>query len=183
MKISDILKEDQVTLTYEVFPPRAGDSYESVAEKARAIAELRPAFMSVTYGAGGGRSAYTVELASDISRRFGVESLAHLTCVSSTHDMVRDSLERMKQAGLENVRDVDIKELRERLERIEALEREIKERERAVKAREGAKKQLVLRLAPSLWDEIAAWAEEDFRSINSQIEYLLTRAVKERKGK
>jgi hypothetical protein len=74
-------------------------------------------------------------------------------------------------------------ELRERLERIEALEREIKERERAVKAREGAKKQLVLRLAPSLWDEIAAWAEEDFRSINSQIEYLLTRAVKERKGK
>ncbi len=75
-------------------------------------------------------------------------------------------------------------ELRERLERIEALEHEIKERERAVKAREGAKKQLVLRLSPSLWDEIAAWAEEDFRSINSQIEYLLTRAVKERrKGK
>lgn len=74
-------------------------------------------------------------------------------------------------------------ELRERLERIEALEREIKERERAVKAREGAKKQLVLRLAPSLWEEIAVWAEEDFRSINSQIEYLLTRAVKERKGK
>lgn len=74
-------------------------------------------------------------------------------------------------------------ELRERLERIEALEREIKERERAVKAREGARKQLVLRLAPGLWDEIAAWAEEDFRSINSQIEYLLTRAVKERKGK
>lgn len=74
-------------------------------------------------------------------------------------------------------------ELMERLERIEALEREIRERERAVKAKEGAKKQLVLRLAPSLWDEIAAWAEEDFRSINSQIEYLLTRAVKERKGK
>ena len=63
--------------------------------------------------------------------------------------------------------------LRERLERIEALEREIKERERAVKAKEGAKKQIVLRLSPSLWDEIAAWAEEDFRSINSQIEYLL----------
>lgn len=74
-------------------------------------------------------------------------------------------------------------ELMERLERIEALEREIRERERAVKAKEGAKKQIVLRLAPSLWDEISAWAEEDFRSINSQIEYLLTRAVKERKGK
>lgn len=71
--------------------------------------------------------------------------------------------------------------LRERLERMEALEREIKERERAVKAKEGAKKQIVLRLSPSLWDEIAAWAEEDFRSINSQIEYLLTAAVRGRK--
>lgn len=71
--------------------------------------------------------------------------------------------------------------LRERLERIEALEREIKERERAVKAKEGTKKQIVLRLSPSLWDEIAAWAEEDFRSINSQIEYLLTAAVRGRK--
>lgn len=71
--------------------------------------------------------------------------------------------------------------LRERLERIEALEREIKERERAVKAKEGAKKQIVLRLSPGLWDEIAAWAEEDFRSINSQIEYLLTAAVRGRK--
>ena len=71
--------------------------------------------------------------------------------------------------------------LRERLERIEALEREIKERERAVKAKEGAKKQIVLRLSPSLWDEIAAWAEEDFRSINRQIEYLLTAAVRGRK--
>lgn len=71
--------------------------------------------------------------------------------------------------------------LRERLERIEALEREIKERERAVKAKEGSKKQIVLRLSPTLWDEIAAWAEEDFRSINSQIEYLLTSAVRERK--
>lgn len=71
--------------------------------------------------------------------------------------------------------------LRERLERIEALEREIKERERAVNAKEGAKKQIVLRLSPSLWDEIAAWAEEDFRSINSQIEYLLTAAVRGRK--
>lgn len=71
------------------------------------------------------------------------------------------------------------KALRERLERIEALEREIKERERAVKAKEGAKKQIVLRLSPTLWDEIAAWAEDDFRSINSQIEYLLNAAVRE----
>ena len=88
MKISDILKEDRVTLTYEVFPPRAGDTYAAVAEKARTISALRPAFMSVTYRAGGDTSDYTVELASDISGRFGVESLAHLTCVSSTRQQV-----------------------------------------------------------------------------------------------
>ncbi len=72
--------------------------------------------------------------------------------------------------------------LQERLERIEALEKEVKAREKALKKAETAKKQLLLRLSPSLWDEIAAWAEEDFRSINGQIEYLLTEAVRRRKG-
>ena len=71
--------------------------------------------------------------------------------------------------------------LQERLERIEALEKEVKAREKALKKAETAKKQLLLRLSPSLWDEIAAWAEEDFRSINGQIEYLLTECVKKRK--
>ncbi len=65
--------------------------------------------------------------------------------------------------------------LRERLERIEALERELK-------AKESAKKQVPLRLSNTLWTEIAAWAEEDFRSINGQIEYILTEAVRRRKG-
>ncbi len=72
--------------------------------------------------------------------------------------------------------------LQERLERIEALEKEVRAREKALKKAETAKKQLLLRLSPSLWDEIAAWAEEDFRSINGQIEYLLTEAVRRRKG-
>ena len=72
-------------------------------------------------------------------------------------------------------------QLEERLARIAALEKEVKQREKALKAKEGAKKQLLLRLSPSLWDEIAAWAEEDFRSINGQIEYLLSDAVRRRK--
>lgn len=72
-------------------------------------------------------------------------------------------------------------QLGERLARIAALEKEVKQREKALKAKEGAKKQLLLRLSPSLWDEIAAWAEEDFRSINGQIEYLLSDAVRRRK--
>ena len=66
--------------------------------------------------------------------------------------------------------------LRERLERIEALERELR-------AKESAKKQVPLRLSNTLWTEIAAWAEEDFRSINGQIEYILTEAVKKRKNR
>ena len=69
------------------------------------------------------------------------------------------------------------------MKRIKALEAEIKSRERALKKAETAKKQIVLRLSPTLWDEIAAWAEEDFRSINGQIEFLLTEAVKKRKGR
>ena len=72
-------------------------------------------------------------------------------------------------------------QLEARLARIAALEQEVRQREKALKAKEGAKKQLLLRLSPTLWDEIAAWAEEDFRSINGQIEYLLTECVKKRK--
>jgi len=69
------------------------------------------------------------------------------------------------------------------LERIAALEKQILQKEKALKDKEKAKKQVLLRLSPSLWDEIASWAEDDFRSINSQIEYLLSEAVRRRKGK
>ncbi len=73
--------------------------------------------------------------------------------------------------------------LQERLRRIEQLESEVKRREKELKAKEGAKKQVLLRLSPTLWNEIAQWAEEDFRSINGQIEYLLSDAVARRKKK
>ena len=73
--------------------------------------------------------------------------------------------------------------LLKRLEKIEALENEVKERERALLNSEKSKKQVLLRLAPSLWDQIASWAQDDFRSINSQIEYLLNEAVKQRFSK
>lgn len=72
-------------------------------------------------------------------------------------------------------------QLQARLARISELEAAILQKEKAVKDREKAKKQVLLRLSPSLWDEIAAWAEDDFRSINAQIEYLLSEAVRHRK--
>ena len=81
-------------------------------------------------------------------------------------------------------KDIDIREqkLEERLERIKDLEREIIERERKIKQKENEKKQLLLRLPASLWNDISEWAEADFRSINGQIEFLLSEAVKKRKN-
>lgn len=76
------------------------------------------------------------------------------------------------------------RKLNERLQKLDAMEREILAREKALKQKSAAqteKKQLVLRLSKSLWDEVAQWAEEDFRSINGQIEYILTDAVRRRK--
>ena len=83
---------------------------------------------------------------------------------------------------LERTKSLDEKEqkLRERLEQIAALEAELKEMEIDLKAKETAKKSVLLRLPPSLHNQIAAWAEEDFRSINGQIEFLLSQAVSEK---
>lgn len=103
MKISDILKQDKVTLSFEVFPPKTSSSYESVARATQEIAALRPDFMSVTYGAGGGTSEHTVQIAADLHAQYGVQVLTHLTCVSSTRQHVSAMLEKFKQQGIENV--------------------------------------------------------------------------------
>ncbi len=73
------------------------------------------------------------------------------------------------------------RELKQRLEKIQSLEKEVREKEKALKIKEKAKKQILLRLAPTLWEELAAWAEEDYRSINGQIEYLLAECVRKHK--
>ncbi len=63
------------------------------------------------------------------------------------------------------------------------MEQEVRTKEKAAKEKDKAKKQVLLRLAPSLWSDLASWAEEDYRSINSQIEYLLAECVRKHKGK
>ena len=103
MKISEILKQDKVTLSFEVFPPKTSSTYESVARATQEIAALRPDFMSVTYGAGGGTSEHTVNIASELHEKYGVEILTHLTCVSSTREHVQAMLEKFKARGIENV--------------------------------------------------------------------------------
>ena len=72
-------------------------------------------------------------------------------------------------------------QLQQRLEKLKSMEEEIKKKEKAIKDKEKAKKQMILRLSPGLWEEIAAWAEEDFRSINGQVEFLLSECVRNRK--
>ena len=103
MKITDILSRDTLTLSFEVFPPKTETVYDSVRAATEEIAALRPAFMSVTYGAGGGTSRYTLEIARNIKERYGVPSLAHLTCVSSTRETVAERIADIKAAGIQNV--------------------------------------------------------------------------------
>lgn len=103
MKLVDILKEDKLMLSFEVFPPKTDTAFESVKHATEEIAKLSPSFMSVTYGAGGGTSKYTLKIAENIKERYGVPTLAHLTCVSSTKETVTEKIEQMRQAGIENV--------------------------------------------------------------------------------
>ncbi len=103
MKIIDILNSKKLSLSFEVFPPKTETSFESVKHATEEIAKLSPSFMSVTYGAGGGTSKYTLEIAKNIKKMYGVPTLAHLTCVSSTKDTVLQKINAIKDAGIENV--------------------------------------------------------------------------------
>ena len=103
MKLIELLKRDTLSLSFEVFPPKNDSSFESVRGAVEQIARLHPAFMSVTYGAGGGTSRYTLDIAQSIHRMHGVPTLAHLTCVSSNRRTVHAQIEALRQAGIENV--------------------------------------------------------------------------------
>lgn len=103
MKIIDLLKRDTLSLSFEVFPPKTNTAFANVRTATEEIAKLRPSFMSVTYGAGGGTSKYTLNIAKRIKELYNVPSLAHLTCVSSTKETVRDRIADMKAANIENV--------------------------------------------------------------------------------
>ena len=103
MKIIEELKKETPTLSFEVFPPKTDTAFENVRAAVEEIAKLRPSFMSVTYGAGGGTSQYTLDIAKKIRDEYGVPSLAHLTCVSSTRETVAARIRDLKAAGIENI--------------------------------------------------------------------------------
>ncbi len=103
MKIFDILKSKRAVLSFEVFPPKTGDAFEGVVAAVDKIAALRPDFMSVTYGAGGGTSEYSAAIAEHMKNDLGITPLAHLSCISSTREDVHAKLERLKKSGIENI--------------------------------------------------------------------------------
>jgi len=103
MKIIDCLNSKPVTLSFEVFPPKTDDGYESVAQAVTALSALAPDYISVTYGAGGGTSQNTVRIASEIEGKLGTTALPHLSCVSSSKQEVAYLLDQMEKNGLNNV--------------------------------------------------------------------------------
>ena len=102
MKITDIINSDKLSLSFEVFPPKTSDAFESVKEATEKIAELKPSYMSVTYGAGGGTSEYTLKIAENL-KNHGVPALAHLSCMSSSKDEIHAKLAELREHGIENI--------------------------------------------------------------------------------
>ena len=103
MKIIDILNRKEVTLSFEVFPPKTDEGLAAVTEAASGIAALGPDFMSVTYGAGGGNGKNTAKVAASLQDRYGLPVLAHLTCVSSGRDQVRAMIGTYEKIGVGNI--------------------------------------------------------------------------------
>lgn len=103
MKITDILNDGKLHLSFEVFPPKNETSFENVRKATEEIAALSPSFVSVTYGAGGGTSKFTLDIAKNIRDTYNIPVLVHFTCVSSTKESVREQLSKIHESGLENI--------------------------------------------------------------------------------
>ena len=102
MKITKIIQGIKPSLSFEVFPPKTTDKYESVSKAVKEMALLNPSYISVTYGAGGGTSVYTSKIAEEV-QSLGITSLAHLSCISSTKEKVNVELSNLKKLGIENI--------------------------------------------------------------------------------
>ena len=103
MRISELLKQKEVTLSCELFPPKKGSGLAKAHEVVRDMAKLKPAYMSVTYGASGGISEHTVDIANEVQNVNGVTALAHLTCASSGREKIHEVLGQLKEKKIENI--------------------------------------------------------------------------------
>ncbi|MFA9375195.1 MAG: methylenetetrahydrofolate reductase [NAD(P)H] [Lachnotalea sp.] len=103
MKISEMLNSNNVTISCELFPPKEGASLNKAHDIVKEMAQLTPSFMSVTYGASGGTSEHTVNIANEIQNVNGITALAHLTCASSTKDKVNSVLSELYNNNIQNI--------------------------------------------------------------------------------
>lgn len=103
MKISSLLSQDRPLLSFEVFPPKTTDVFDSVKKATEEIAGLSPSFMSVTYGAGGTTDKYTTQIATNILKNYGVTPIAHLTCVGTEKAKIKAKLNELSENGIENI--------------------------------------------------------------------------------
>jgi methylenetetrahydrofolate reductase (NADPH) len=102
LKVKDIIKNNKVTVSFEVFPPKEWDKVESTKAVINELAKLSPSFMSVTYGAAGTTSGFTTEIANSVKEN-GITPLAHLTCLTSTRDKIHTVVNELKENGIENI--------------------------------------------------------------------------------
>ncbi|MBI3698603.1 MAG: methylenetetrahydrofolate reductase [NAD(P)H] [Acidobacteria bacterium] len=102
MRIDDLLARGR-TFSFEFFPPKTDEAAQQLEHTIGELGELQPTFVSVTYGAGGSTREKTIEIVTHIKRETGIEAMAHLTCAGSTQDDLRAVLERIVDAGVENV--------------------------------------------------------------------------------
>ena len=103
MKISEALRTTFPSFSFEFFPPRNDDGTAQLVETVGRLRAHGPTFVSVTYGAGGSTRQRTLDLVSRFKRDFDVEAMAHLTCVGSSISELRTTLDRLEQAGVENI--------------------------------------------------------------------------------
>jgi methylenetetrahydrofolate reductase (NADPH) len=109
MRIDEILagsaagRSDGPVFSFEFFPPKTPEGERNLEDALGQLAELEPAFVSVTYGAGGSTRERTIEIVKGIKRRYGLEAMAHLTCVGASVQELRGTLGEMARAGIENV--------------------------------------------------------------------------------
>ena len=103
MRLKDLIRSDELTLSFEVFPPKTDAAFDDVLRATEEIAALKPSFISVTYGAGGAGGKYTREIANRLQNVDGVETLAHLTCVGAGREDVEAFLKQLKEDGIHNI--------------------------------------------------------------------------------
>ncbi|MGE5407974.1 MAG: methylenetetrahydrofolate reductase [NAD(P)H] [Syntrophothermus sp.] len=103
MRVDEIIATSAPTFSVEFFPPKTEEAAAQLFETARALAELEPDFVSVTYGAGGATRDGTVEITRALKDDFGFETMAHLSCVGETTEGLAATLDRIEAAGIENV--------------------------------------------------------------------------------